>query len=216
MGEGTAVEVGGGSGVGVDHRPDDGRRLRPDGVAGHCGAILQCVVGMRPLWTFIAVVAGLVASSCATLDQPNPELDVSASAMPVPAQLSAVDGDDFEAVVAGLRGKPVVVNIWASWCGPCRVEAPLLQRAADRYAGDVTFLGVASKDDASAARDFLDRYSIRYPNLFDRSGEIRRLLGMRGFPTTYIVGRDGRVLASVVGGISDRTLAARIRDALRT
>ncbi len=109
----------------------------------------------------------------------------------------------------------MVVNVWASWCGPCRVEAPLLQRAAQRYRGDVVFLGVDSKDQVRPAREFLDRYGITYPNVVDERGEIRRALAMRGFPTTYIFDRQGRLSAKVFGGISEQTLAARIADVRR-
>jgi cytochrome c biogenesis protein CcmG/thiol:disulfide interchange protein DsbE len=122
---------------------------------------------------------------------------------------------DFEGILVGQRGKPVVVNVWASWCGPCRVEAPLLQRAAARYRDEVAFIGVDSKDDVDAGRAFLDRFGITYPNVFDDSGGIRAALGLRGFPTTYIFDRQGRLEAKVFGGISEQTLAARIVDARR-
>lgn len=121
----------------------------------------------------------------------------------------------FNGIMVGLRGRPVVVNVWASWCGPCRTEAPLLQRAAARNEGDVIFLGVDSKDDYPSGRAFLDRYRIRYPNLFDQDGSIRRALNMRGFPTTYIFDRQGRLQSTVFGGISEQTLAARLADARR-
>jgi cytochrome c biogenesis protein CcmG/thiol:disulfide interchange protein DsbE len=109
----------------------------------------------------------------------------------------------------------VVVNVWASWCPPCRTEAPLLQRAADDYDSRVVFLGVDSRDDADVGREFLDRYGISYPNVFDGSGTIRRLLGVREFPTTYIFGTHGELSAEVTDGISEQTLAAHLDNALR-
>lgn len=119
-------------------------------------------------------------------------------------------------MLVGVRGRPVVVNVWASWCGPCRVEAPLLQRAAARYKGEVVFLGVDSRDDAEPARAFIRRYGLRYPNVFDGTGGIRAELGLRGFPTTYIFDRRGKLTASVVGGISEQALAAHIAAAKRS
>lgn len=138
-------------------------------------------------------------------------------ALPRPAEgaLEPASAEEFSGILVGLRGRPVVVNVWASWCGPCRTEAPLLQRAAAGYGDEVVFLGVDSKDGLGPARDFLDRYGIRYPNLFDADGSIRRALGMRGFPTTYIFDRSGRLVSTVFGGISEQTLAARIADARR-
>lgn len=135
--------------------------------------------------------------------------------MPADGSLTPADLVGFEGVLVGARGRPVVVNVWASWCGPCRTEAPLLQRAAERYGDEVVFLGVDSKDGLGPAREFLDRYGIRYPNLFDVDGDIRAALEMRGFPTTYIFDRSGRLQSTVFGGISEQTLAARLRDARR-
>ena len=140
----------------------------------------------------------------------------SGPSAPLPDEvLAPVDAATFEGIMVGLRGRPVVVNVWASWCGPCRVEAPLLQRAADRYGERVAFLGVDSKDRPGPARDFIDRYGIAYPNVADAGGEVARLLRLRGFPTTYVFGSDGRLLTGITGGISEQTLAATVDDALR-
>lgn len=165
----------------------------------------------------LAIVLALSFSSCA---RPSGTLDFVARgpARPLPAggSLQRADRAAFEGMLVGARGRPVVVNVWASWCAPCRVEAPLLQRAAARYRGDVVFLGVDSRDDATPARAFIRRYGLTYPNVFDHTGDIRSGLGLRGFPTTYVFGRNGRLLASVVGGISEQSLAAHVAAALKT
>ena len=136
-----------------------------------------------------------------------------ASPRPVPdAQLAATDLQEFEGILAGLRGTPVVVNVWASWCAPCRAEMPLLERAAQSYEGRAVVLGVDSRDDPGAARAFLDDVGVTYPNVWDRTGAIRRALGLRGFPTTYFFDREGTLVASVVGGVSEARLAAQLRD----
>lgn len=133
--------------------------------------------------------------------------------LPVPtAQLAAVDADSFGGILVGLRGTPVVVNVWASWCAPCRVEMPLLDRAADEYAGRVSFLGLASRDSRAGATGFLDELDVSYPNVFDADGEVRRALGVRGFPTTFIFDSDGQLLEAVVGGITEQRLAAQLQD----
>lgn len=142
----------------------------------------------------------------------------SGSPLPLPpaGSLVPVSGSEFERILVGLRGTPVVVNVWASWCGPCRVEAPLLQRASERYGERVVFLGVDARDSERDARDFLRRYEIKYPNVVDGYEEITGRLALRGFPTTYIFDRAGKVRASVVGGISEQVLAARVDEALRS
>lgn len=136
--------------------------------------------------------------------------------VPPPGSLTPVSGAEFEGILVGLRGTPVVVNVWASWCGPCRVEAPLLQKASQRYGERVVFLGVDARDSEGNARDFLRRYAITYPNLVDAGEEITGRLALRGFPTTYIFDRAGKVRASVVGGISEQVLGARVDQALRS
>jgi len=168
-------------------------------------------------WVLAAALVGAFALAAGWRGGGANEFTVSGPGLPLPADgsLEPASLEEFRGVVAGLRGRPVVVNVWASWCGPCRTEAPLLQRAATRYDDEVVFLGVDSKDGIRPARQFLDRYDITYPNLFDADGSIRRALGMRGFPTTYIFDRRGELVSTVFGGISEQTLAARLSDARR-
>jgi len=90
----------------------------------------------------------------------------------------------------------------------------LLQRAARHYGSKITFIGVNAQDQPAPAARFLVRYKITYPNVVDDRGEITQMLGLRGFPTTYIFDARGRVRFSVVGGISEQTLAARLGQVL--
>jgi cytochrome c biogenesis protein CcmG/thiol:disulfide interchange protein DsbE len=92
---------------------------------------------------------------------------------------------------------------------------PLLQNAADAYAGRAVILGVASNDDPREARRFLADLGLTYPNVFDTTGEIRVALGLSSYPATYVFGSDGTIRARVNGGISEQRLAALIEDALR-
>ena len=92
---------------------------------------------------------------------------------------------------------------------------PLLDQAARSFDGRAVILGVASKDDPDEASAFLDDLDISYPNVFDRTGEIRVALGLTAYPTTYVFGPDGDLLARVDGGISEQRLAGLLEDALR-
>ena len=127
-------------------------------------------------------------------------------------QLAAVDSSQFQEILIGLRGRPVVVNIWASWCIPCRAEAPILRRAADETAGTVVFLGVDAKDGLGAARKFMSEFSISYPNVFDEAGEVPQLVGLRGYPTTMAIDRTGKVRGSSYGGLTENRLAAMLAE----
>ena len=163
----------------------------------------------------LALLVAAGAGGCVpTSGSPKFRANGRARSLPT-GPLAAVTGDDFEGILVGLRGRPVIVNVWASWCGPCRVEAPLLQRASERYGNDVAVIGVDSRDTRDAGLEFLERYDIRYPNVFDKTGEIRRRLALRGFPTTYIFDRTGSLRSTVVGGVSEQVLAAHVADAGR-
>jgi len=162
------------------------------------------------------VVAGVAVVVLAGKALTTPASDFAASGqarpVPPPAQLTPASADEFEGILVGLRGRPVIVNVWASWCGPCRTEAPLLAEAGREHPDDLVILGVASKDAFGAAAEFMDDYGLDFSNVFDESGDIRQRLGLRGFPTTYVFDRSGALVATVVGGISEQRLAAQIDD----
>lgn len=101
----------------------------------------------------------------------------------------------FERRLRELRRFPVVVNVWASWCGYCRAEFPILQRLSARYGKKVAFLGVDSEDAADAAATFLREQPVPYPSYSDHDKEIAESLGVHvGFPGTAFYGRNGKLL----------------------
>jgi len=107
----------------------------------------------------------------------------------------------FRARLAGLRGHPVVVNQWASWCGPCRYEFPFFASLARRYEGRVAFLGVNSQDSTDAAEAFLKRYPVPFPHFADPDGKVARVLrGGRAFPTTAYYAANGKLVFTHAGG----------------
>ena len=164
------------------------------------------------LLALLALVA--IVGYAATRPSSESSFQASGPAVPLPevGQLTELSADDFEGVLVGLRGTPVIVNIWASWCAPCRTETPLLERTWQAHRGEVVILGVASKDVFASSRTFMNEFGVTYPNVFDRSGDIRARLGLRGFPTTYVFGADGTLRTTIVGGLTEQRLAAVLED----
>ncbi len=113
-----------------------------------------------------------------------------------------------------LRGYPVVVNFWASWCVPCKAEAPRLVASARRHAGEVVFLGVDVQDFESDARSFLERYDTNYVSVRDGGSSTYENYGLTGIPETYYLDARGRVVAHAVGEVSPDELEAGIANAI--
>jgi thiol-disulfide isomerase/thioredoxin len=90
-------------------------------------------------------------------------------------------------------GRPAIVNLWASWCGPCREELPAFQRYADRAAGSVLVLGVITEDTRAAAQSFVDDYRLTFPMLYDREGQLKRAVGKVALPITVFLDGRGQV-----------------------
>jgi cytochrome c biogenesis protein CcmG/thiol:disulfide interchange protein DsbE len=105
-----------------------------------------------------------------------------------------------------LRGKPVVLNFFASWCGPCIREMPALQATSERYKGRVHFHGVTFNDRREAARDVLERTGVTYPAAFDPESEVALDYAVRVMPTTVFIGADGNLVERKDGEISERQL----------
>ncbi len=104
--------------------------------------------------------------------------------------------------LASLRGRVVAVNFWASWCVPCKDEAPLLERIWNRDRGrGLVVLGVDAMDAAGDARRFMRRHGLTYPVVHDPQGSTLGHWGVPGLPTTFVLDRRGRVVAKVIGGL---------------
>lgn len=107
---------------------------------------------------------------------------------------------------------PVVLNFWASWCQPCAVEAPVLERGWKRNK-DVHFLGVDQQDLTDNAREFLERHRVTYPSVRDKTDATGRAWGITGLPETFFLDARGRVVGHVIGALDDEGLDAGIRAA---
>ena len=134
---------------------------------------------------------------------------------PVPSfDLPTLDGEG-RLVVDGKRAKPMVINFWATWCGPCRDEAPILAAAWRKYRGRVDFVGVDIKDFNGDANDFVREYDLRFPMAYDGSGSLWEPWGITALPETFVVDSSGTIVAHQARAFDDaEELEAAIERAL--
>lgn len=175
------------------------RRVLPFGI------VILIVVGLIILlWTGLARKEPLTgASGVAQINRPAADFT-----------LPLFSGGNI--TLSSLRGNPVVLNFWASWCPPCREEAPTLEKIWQVYKDkDVTFIGVNIQDREADARAYIEEFGITYPNGPDIGGRITIDYGVSGIPVTFFVNREGRIVSRWVGAISERLLRARIEEILQ-
>jgi cytochrome c biogenesis protein CcmG/thiol:disulfide interchange protein DsbE len=128
--------------------------------------------------------------------------------------LGRVDGRGTVSLVS-YRGKPVVLNFWASWCQPCKTEAAVLERDWTSYRSrGVVFLGVDYHDLNSDARRFVRFHALTFPMLEDGSGNVTSRYGISQVPETYVLNRQGRVVAHLRGPITDPGFARQFQNAI--
>jgi cytochrome c biogenesis protein CcmG, thiol:disulfide interchange protein DsbE len=124
-----------------------------------------------------------------------------------PVRELAMLGSNATGSLADHRGKVVVLNVWASWCPPCKSEMPLLQRTHDRIkAKGGMVLGIDTQDASGDALKFLRENKITFPSLRDRDREYGRDFGVTGYPETFLIDREGRITAMWRGPITQRWL----------
>jgi len=157
------------------------------------------------------VAAGCGSSADGEGGSSHPNYERALAGAPAPlASLHAQEGellsggrDAYEKRIASLRGYPVVANLWASWCGPCRFEFPAFQRLSARYGKRVAFVGIDSEDSDDAASTFLSEEPVPYPSYTDPDKDIFDSLGARGFPDTAFYDREGNLCYLKQGPYSD-------------
>ena len=175
-----------------------------------------------------AIVLSLVACGGGGEDVGNPdsELTLAEATAPLesgaPAELIALRqeantllGGGVEALnerLSRLRGIPIVINVWASWCGPCRYEFPYFQSQADLRGDEIAFIGVDFEDSRDAAEQFLSELPLPFPSYFDPDREISKDLDVGpGLPNTIFIDRRGEVVYHLRGALeSERQLAQYI------
>ena len=150
----------------------------------------------------VAVVA-LVAAEVLTSGSSAP---ARRAAPALPAEVLVAP----RATLAALKGRPAIVNFWASWCEPCRKEAPEISRLAASLHGRARLVGVDYSDAASGARAFIRAHHWTFPVVRDASGRAGERYGLGGLPTTFVLDRDGAIVRRFVGPQTAATLLAAL------
>lgn len=155
-----------------------------------------------PLQHTPVAVAGV--ESCAVLPQQPPSLAAAGDRLPALYLPCLIPGPAVD--LSALGGRPVLVNLWATWCSPCRDEMPLLQAAHDQHGEDVQFLGVNTQDTTEAAAAFLPDVGVTYPQVVDLDGKFLDHLRIPGLPVTVLLHPDGSIAARHIGELTSDTL----------
>jgi peroxiredoxin len=123
--------------------------------------------------------------------------------------LTTVTGESF--TLAARRGKPVVLNFWATWRPPCRAELPELQAASGRLAGQVAIVGVNQAEQVGAVQAFAANLDLSFPIPLDTDATASRLYAVRSLPTTFFIDRDGVIRQIQIGAVTEATLTQLLR-----
>lgn len=153
----------------------------------------------------VVLIGGLVLLELATSgsEEDRPGAPPLPSAVLVPPKVT----------IESLRGRPAVVNFWASWCDPCRKEADHLQRFYERNRGRVAMVGVNYTDESAGARAFIREYGWTFPNLSDPDGLTGSTYNLAGLPVTVILDSEGKISARLRGPQTQASLARAVREA---
>lgn len=167
-------------------------------------------LGSIVLLVGILLVAAVFGVALAQRNQTQPKSGAAPD-----FSLTTLDGQQYR--LADLKGQVVVINFWASWCGPCRVEAPELQKVWDKYKDKgVTFLGVAYTDTERGAKAFIQQYSQTYPNGLDIGTKISDLYNIQGVPETFIINKEGKVVEFIMQQVNETQLSGILDRVLTT
>jgi peroxiredoxin len=126
--------------------------------------------------------------------------------------LQTVDGNQVS--LTDLRGQPVILNFWATWCPPCRIEMPHLQQASQKYEGRATILGIDQRETIEEVAAFASEHDLTFPLLMDEDGAVNNIYGVRGLPTTFFVDKDGVIVENFTGILNQAILEDRLDELL--
>lgn len=183
---------------------------------------------MRKLLIALLALPLLVACSSSTSNSTGNETsfvagDGSMTLVPIadrenPVELAGITLEDQPLNIVDYRGQVVVVNVWASWCAPCRAEAAELANLAKEFSNEsVQFVGLNTRDSLSAAIAFNERFKTGFPSIQDKNGELTLAFGKLGpaaTPTTIVLDKSGRPAGRILGAVTEAQLRSLIKAVL--
>jgi cytochrome c biogenesis protein CcmG/thiol:disulfide interchange protein DsbE len=163
----------------------------------------------------VAITLALVAILFLGLGKDPSHIDSPLVGRPAPPFALKVVSSDDTVDIARLRGKPVVLNFWATWCVPCYQEHPVLVQNARLIGQDVQFIGVVFNDTEDKINAFLRERGSAYPTLLDQQGKTAIEYGVGGVPETYFINRKGVIVAKFVGPMTTEVLQSNVAKAIQ-
>jgi cytochrome c biogenesis protein CcmG/thiol:disulfide interchange protein DsbE len=177
------------------------------------------LIGRRPAWAIAAALLILLSGvgiwqALSTSEDSNSNVLVNATHRPA-ARFALPDITNPSHVVSlsRLKGTPVILNFWASWCFPCRTEIPLLEKSSRTWRGRIDFVGIDTNDTEGPALAFLRKLQVTYPSAFDPNGTLAQTYGLFGLPVTVFISANGDVQGRHIGELYTKTLRAALTEA---
>jgi cytochrome c biogenesis protein CcmG/thiol:disulfide interchange protein DsbE len=129
--------------------------------------------------------------------------------------LASLDNKTYR--ISGKRDKPVIINFWASWCGPCRQEAPDLKKVYEKYQDQLDFYAVnmTANDDIESAKSFVEEFGFTFPILLDEKGTVSDQYQVISIPTTYFIDRDGIIKYKIIGATDRGSFEQYVKELVR-
>jgi cytochrome c biogenesis protein CcmG, thiol:disulfide interchange protein DsbE len=182
---------------------------------------METMPSRRFQWTVLLVLAALLGGSWIVMSQESAVVrDTGRTPAPIvghPApdfELTTTGGDSYSLAtyvnLAGGAGTPVILNFWATWCGPCRIEMPHLERASQKYAGQVMLLAINQMETPAQIDIFAEEMGLTFPLLVDQDRVVNNRYGVINLPTTIFIDANGIVREVIIGTINQAILEDRI------